>query len=113
MSVTSPARAKVPSKRSWLRSVFSGTRPARARSEASGAEVPLPAWLPPPHPAWPGRGVEGHDVADVRGWNRGWPSGGQDVGGRGAAQQRVELMELAPLPLPAHPASLRLVPAAG
>ncbi len=35
MSLTSPARAKSPSNRSWLRSVFSGVRPASAASNVS------------------------------------------------------------------------------
>ena len=57
-------------------------------------------------------GVERDHVADVRRCGRGASLGHEDAGRRRPTQQRVQLLELAALAFPAHPAALDLVPAA-
>jgi hypothetical protein len=60
-------------------------------------------------PGKPGVGVERDHVPHVRRRGGGGPPG-EDPGRRRAAQKGVELVELAALALPAHPATLGLVP---
>ncbi len=57
-------------------------------------------------------GVERDHVAHVHGRDRRRPPRGKDAGRRRAAQKGVQLVELASLALPAHPASLGFVPGA-
>ncbi len=62
-------------------------------------------------PGQPRVGVERDHVPDARRWDRRGPARCQDAGRRRAAQEGIELEELAALALPADPATLGLVPA--
>ncbi len=65
-----------------------------------------------PHraPGQPRVGVERDHVAHVRRRGRRGPPRGQDAGRRRSAQEGIQLLELAALALPPHPAALGLVP---
>lgn len=52
MSLTSAQRAKALSNRSWLSSVFSGTRPSRLAWNAFRSYRPLPVYEPSPKTSW-------------------------------------------------------------
>ena len=56
-------------------------------------------------------GIECHDIAHSRRWGRRAAPRRQDPGRDRAAQEGIQFLELATLPLPAHPAALGRVPA--
>ena len=98
----------------WLEHAVALGHPAGPRIE--GRLVERMGDRPHEAPHRPARqpriGIERDHVAHVGRRGRRGPPGRQDAGRRRAAQEGIQLVELAALALPAHPAALGLVPAA-